>query len=314
MDKFFEKVAPIFLFLIAISFIEAGITADYSEARSRLGGRSFKRSFSRKPAVTKPSTNTKQNSNLNKRGFGRGLMGGLLGGAIGAFLFGSMFGAGGNGMGILPILLLAGGAYFLFRSYAKRPMSGAAPGYRPPPATDSYSSFGSAFPGGGAGDVDASPAPQSTGDLLAAGLAEIRRTDSDFDPAYFVEVASDVFFQVQAGWMRRDLDSYQHLLGQELAGEYALHFEEMRRAGHINKLESIAIRKVEVVEAGSDGQQDFVTVLFTANLLDYTVNDSNGELVDGSMTEPVKFAERWTWARPVDSEGWKLEAIEAAED
>ena len=126
-------------------------------------------------------------------------------------------------------------------------------------------------------------------------------------------MASDVFFQVQAGWMRRDLDSYRHLLGAQLATEYAGHIDELRQKGQINKLESIAIRKVEIVAAGSDGREDFVTVLFTANLLDYTVSDTSGELVEGSMTQPVKFAERWTWARPTGTDDWKLEGIEVAE-
>ena len=109
--------------------------------------------------------------------------------------------------------------------------------------------------------------------------------------------------------MRRDLDSYRHLLGDKLAEEYADHFAEMQEKGVINKLESIAIRKVEIVDAGSVDGEDFVTILFTANLLDYTVDEKSGTVVEGSMTEPVKFAEEWTWARPVGTEEWKLEGI-----
>ena len=99
------------------------------------------------------------------------------------------------------------------------------------------------------------------------------------------------------------------LLGEQLASEYAGHFEEMRENGHINKLESIAIRKVDLVNAGSDGEEDFATVLFTANLLDYTVDEKSGEVVDGSNTNPVKFAEEWTWARPSRTDNWLLEGI-----
>ena len=146
-------------------------------------------------------------------------------------------------------------------------------------------------------------------DPAADGISQIRQNDRSFDPAHFTEVASDMFFQVQAGWMRRDLDSYKHLLGEQLAGEYAGQFAEMRSKGHINKLESIAVRGVEIVQAGSDGREDFVTVLFTANLLDYTVDDKSGELVSGSMVNPVKFREEWTWARPVGTHDWKLEGI-----
>lgn len=144
---------------------------------------------------------------------------------------------------------------------------------------------------------------------LDDGLAELQRTDRSFDPKYFTEVASDVFFQVQAGWMRRDLDSYRHLLGTQLAEEYEKEFEEMRRLGHINKLESIAIRRVEITAAGSDGREDFVTVLFLANLLDYTVDEKTNEVVAGSMTTPVKFEEEWTWARPTGTQEWRLEGV-----
>jgi hypothetical protein len=47
--------------------------------------------------------------------------------------------------------------------------------------------------------------------------------------------------------------------------------------------------------SGRQTVEDFVTVLFIANLLDYTVDDKNGELVSGSMTDQVR---RVTWARP----------------
>jgi predicted lipid-binding transport protein (Tim44 family) len=146
------------------------------------------------------------------------------------------------------------------------------------------------------------------------GLDEIRQTDPGFDDKHFLEVAADVFFKVQAGWMRRELDSFRHLLGSQLASEYQHHFDQMKQQGHINKLESIAIRKVEMTDAGSDNGEDFVTVLFTANLLDYTVHDQTGALVEGSMTEPVKFAEKWTWARPIRTENWKLEGIQVVEE
>ena len=126
---------------------------------------------------------------------------------------------------------------------------------------------------------------------------------------YFIQVASDVFFKVQAGWMRRDISSYGNLLGEQLAAEYEAQFTEMEAKGELNKLENISIRQVKVIAAGSEGSEDFVTVLFTANLLDYTVDDKSGDLISGSMTEPVKFAEEWSWARPLGTEDWKLEGI-----
>ncbi len=290
------------MLFMAFTLLEAGLTADYADARSFGGGRSFKMT---------PRTPSKSMGSVapNQKGgsFGRGLAGGLLGGALGGMLFGSMFGAGGSGMGILPLLVLGGLAYFLFKRFSTKPRQNSYQSYQQNPGQQSPSNMFS-----GAFGNSAQPPPSTPdigGNLLDDGIDQIREHDKDFDAKYFTEVASDVFFKVQAGWMRRDLDSYKHLLGEQLAGEYASQFEEMRRKGHINKLESIAIRNLEIVQAGSDGREDFVTVHFSANLLDYTVNDKSGDLVEGSMTTPVKFNEEWTWARQVGTEGWKLEGI-----
>jgi predicted lipid-binding transport protein (Tim44 family) len=301
MMKYFKKLAPFFMLLIAFSLVEGGLNADYADARSKFGGRSFKMSPRKAPAKTTQGTRTQ-----NKSSFGRGLAGGLLGGALGGMLFGSMFGAGGEGMGILPILLLAGGAYYFFRKM-KRPNQNTNSSYNQNPGQQG---MGSVFGGGtGTGGSGSHPIPEYQ-DPVEEGLGQIRENDRKFEKDYFVEIASDVFFQIQAGWMRRDLDSYRHLLGGQLAGEYEGHFAEMYQKGYINKLESIAVRNVKIIAAGSDGMEDFVTVLFSANLLDYTVDDKNGELIDGSMTTPVKFDEKWTWARPAGTEQWKLEGIE----
>lgn len=300
MMKYFKTLAPIFMLVITFSLVEGGFNAEYADARSRGGGRSFKMSPKKAPAKTTQGVK-KQNSG----GFGRGLAGGLLGGALGGMLFGSMFGAGGTGMGILPLLLLAGGAYYFFRKM-KRPTQNNYSPHNQPHGQQGSGMFGGGV-GGGASGMDSMT---ESLDPVEEGLSQIRQADRSFDADYFVEIASDVFFKVQAGWMRRDLDSYRHLLGDQLAREYEGHFAEMHQNGQINKLESIAIRGVKIVEAGSDGVEDFITVQFTANLLDYTVDDKTDELLEGSMTEPVKFDEKWTWARSVGTEAWKLEGID----
>jgi len=296
MKNFVKNVLPLALMLLACFLLAAGISAQYADARSGSGGRSYSR-----PAPLQSPTPSYQPSMNNQSGsFTRGMAGGLLGGALGGMLFGSMFGGqGGGGFGLLPILILGGIAYYLYKKFLNRP-----PGAGFPSFSDGYGESGpTAF--GGSGQPPAGVPPGG----IEQGISEIRRNDPSFDPKYFTEIASDVFFQVQAGWMHRDLPSYRHLLGEQLAREYEAQFAEMRQRGHINKLESIAIRRVELVDAGVDGREDFATVLFSANLLDYTVDDKTNNLIEGSMTVPVKFEEEWTWARPSGTESWKLEGI-----
>lgn len=308
MMKHLTKLAPLFLILFGVLFCEAGITTDYAEARLKMGGKSFRRSA---PSQNyKAPAQTKQAQQGNKSGFGRGLAGGLLGGALGGLLFGSLFGMGGSGFGILPLIVLGVIGYFLYKRFVTRPAGSSSAGYQPPPFDRN------SFSGAPADQAQTTPPPVPPirdADPVESGLTEIRTTDPGFDENYFLEVASDVFFKLQAGWMRRELDGFRHLIGTQLASEYEEHFAEMKAKGHINKLESIAIRKVEIVDAGKQGNEDFVTVLFTANLLDYTVDDQTGDVVEGSTSEPVKFAEKWTWARPERTEEWKLEGVEVVE-
>ena len=286
-----RKLTPVFILVLALMF--AVSTVDTADARSKRGGRKFKSA----PKQTQTTQMKQQKQQKKSGGFMKGLAGGLLGGAIGAFLFGSLMG--GEGMGLLPILLFAGIGFFLFRKFSRpRQRAGAGSG-----------GFGGAGPAPGATGFGKPVLPP-----LELGLNEIRQTDPLFDPKAFLETASDCFFQVQAGWMRRDLSSYRNLLGDQLAAEYAAEFTRMEEKGIINKLESIAIRTVDMVAAGSTGGEDFVTVLFKANLLDYTVNENTGEVLEGSDTLPVKFEEEWTFARPTATQAWRLEGIEVVKE
>jgi predicted lipid-binding transport protein (Tim44 family) len=300
MNISFRKLLPFVLVIMVCFLFEAWISVQYADARSGSGGRSFSRSTPRQSPSQAPLNN-------QTGGVSRGLMGGLVGGALGGLLLGSMLGGGhGSGIGILPMLILAGIAYFLYKRFSNRPPGGGSQGGGVPPLSSLGGMFGSSM----SGDSGPPPPPPAASfGSIEQGLADIRRADIGFDPKHFTEVASDVFFQVQAGWMRRDLQSYRHLLGEQLAREYEIRFTEMREHGHINKLESIAVRKVEIVDAGNDGREDFVTVLFSANLLDYTVDEKTGNLIEGSMTMPVKFEEEWTWVRPTGTDNWKLEGI-----
>lgn len=318
MTRLRHILTPVLLVLVGLFLAGGGPLADIADAKAKIGGKSF-RSAPKAPATPKaaPNTNQAQPKSTTGSSFGKGLAGGLLGGALGGLLFGSMFGMGGQGMGFLPILLLAGVGWFLYRKFtqSQRQQGYSQQGYSRQGDMNGFPNqgggFTSATPGGA--PVDAPPPMPGSPMALDAGLAEIRRNDPDFEPDYFLEVASDVFFKIQAGWMRRDLSTFRHLLGEQLAGEYADHFADMKARGVINKLESIAVRNIKVQKAGSTGTEDYVTVLFSANLLDYTVDEASGEVVEGSMTEPVKFEEEWTWARPVGTQEWRLEGIHEPE-
>ena len=44
----------------------------------------------------------------------------------------------------------------------------------------------------------------------------------------------------------------------------------------------------------------------------YNVDETTGQVVEGSKTDPVKFEEYWTFTRSVGPNAWKLSAINQA--
>jgi predicted lipid-binding transport protein (Tim44 family) len=136
--------------------------------------------------------------------------------------------------------------------------------------------------------------------------------DPAFDEKAFAETASDLFFRLQGGWTRRDLSPVSGLLTDEMRATLQADADALKAKRQINRLENISVRNVEITEAWQESGQDFMTVLFQANLLDYTTDEA-GKVLSGSDAVPVKFEEFWTFTRPVGPGAWRLSAIQQAE-
>jgi predicted lipid-binding transport protein (Tim44 family) len=87
--------------------------------------------------------------------------------------------------------------------------------------------------------------------------------------------------------------------------------DRLRASRHTNRLEQIDIGRAEISEAWQESGQDYVTVYLTGSLVDYTVDDASGALVEGNRAAQ-DFTEYWTFARPVGPNPWKLSAIQTA--
>lgn len=241
-------------------------------------------------------------------GFLRGLGGGILGGLLGGMLFSSLgfggtgHGLGGTGIGLLEILLIGAGGYLLYRMVSRRSRSEEY-AFQP--------SYGQrTYPKEGFSDHNSTVQPSMAGvQDIDGGISNIRQMDPSFDESKFKETAMDIFFRIQAAWMNRDLSSVTPLLTGEMKNTFQTDIDNYKREKKINKIENIAVRTVEITEAWQESGQDFITARFYANLLDFTVDDSTGEVITGSKTEPVKFEEYWTFTRPVGNNSWKLSAI-----
>jgi predicted lipid-binding transport protein (Tim44 family) len=241
------------------------------------------------------------------------MAGGVAGGFLGSMLFRGFAGAGGfgggwggDGFGMMDMLLLAAIGYGIYWWVKKRREQQAVP-------AEAYSERQAGLGYYGPRLTGASTAAHKDlfqpGDDVRGGLAHIGRMDVRFDEAAFRELCTDNFFKIQAGWMNRDVDGLGDLLTPEMQAEFRRQLDRLKADGRINRLENIAVRTVDITEAWQEAGQDFISVRFLANLLDYTVDERSGQVVEGNKTAPVKFEEYWTWTRPVGLNPWRLSAI-----
>jgi predicted lipid-binding transport protein (Tim44 family) len=237
----------------------------------------------------------------------RGLAGGIMGGIIGGMLFrGLGFGSGlgdsgGGGIGFFEILLIAALLFGIYYFFKKRRQAAAAERYYQ--SSVETADF----------HAQSSPGPfesqQPEGEDLVKGLSYIRQMDSSFDEKRFLDSCMDQFFRIQGAWAVREMSGVKNLLTAEMFGIFCNDADKLKQEKKINKVENIAVRSVDVAEAWQESGRDYITVKFYANLLDYTVDESTGQVVSGSRTEPVKFEEYWTFTRATGNHSWQLSAI-----
>lgn len=312
-----KQIITVCSMLVAVLFLSITVLELNAHARagsSRSMGSRGSRSYSapaRQPAQAIPPRQQatpapspipqQQPSGGFMRNMAGGMLGGIAGGMLGGMLFRSLGMAGGGmggggGIGIFEILLLAGIGYMIYRFIKNRRAAGSS--------STPYVQGGSVTPIGN----DYSGNQPATGDV-EAGLGHIRQMDASFDEQRFNDQVMDIFFKIQGSWMNRDLTPVTGLLTDEMRRIFQDDLDRLLRDRQVNRLENIAVRNVEIVEAWQESGQDFISALIYANLLDYTTDDTSGAVVSGSKTEPVKFEEYWTFTRPVGNNPWRLSAI-----
>ena len=244
-------------------------------------------------------------------GFFRGMLGGIAGGFLGSMLFRSLGfggfgdGMGGGGIGFFEIALLALVLFLLYRFIKRRREAAVSGAYY-----QETEASGPTYQQSSEPTPSYNTAPSGTD--LEQGLRYVRQMDPYFDEQKFRDLCMDFFFKIQGAWTGRDATSVRNLLTAEMYKTIQADADKLRSEKKVNRLENIAVRSVEITEAWQEQGQDYITVLFLANLLDYVVDETSGQVVSGSKVDPVKFEEYWTFTRSVGSNPWQLSAINQA--
>lgn len=305
------------LTLLGVALVSLLLTDTASVwARAGSGGSRGSRSYSAPAQPSSPASPsrsvTQPTSPQQRPGLFGGLMGGIagfaLGGLLGSLLFGGMGGGFGGGIGFLEILLIGGAIFFLFRMLRGRQAAQTQPAYAGAGGASAYGAGAQGYSaGGGAATAEAPSGPSD----LERGLGFLRQMDPGFDPVAFAGWARTVFTDVQGGVTRRDLSAVNERLTPQEYARLQAQCDQLRGARRTNRVEQIQIARADVTEAWQESGQDWATVYFAASLVDYTVDDTTGAVLEGSKT-PQDIEEYWTFTRPVGPKPWRLSAIQTS--
>lgn len=247
-----------------------------------------------------------------RNNFLSGLAGGVAGGLLGSMLFRGLGGGGmgngfggGGGFGILEVLVLGGLAFLIYRMFKKRQASHAQ-------QPKSFSDFQQDPALGSAGFIGTQAGTQNQNfQSIESPVAVLQAEEPGFDLDRFKDERMDEFLKIQNRWGQRDLAPVSHLLELEIAKSFEEDLNGLRALGRINKIENVAVRSADVVEAWIEAGYLYATMHFRANLLDYTIDEATKTVLAGDAQNAIRFDEEWTFVRPLSiPRGWKLTAID----
>lgn len=243
----------------------------------------------------------------------KGIVGGLIGGALLGAMFSSLgLGAGlANALGsIIPLLLLGGIAFFLYRMYQSRKAgsnAGAASFSQPAFAgmpSNSVPEIGSriepavAKTGSSAGFQSALEST-SGGTSLGANSANDAGTwtiPADFDVPAFLRHSKTYFIRLQAAWDKADISDIREFTTGEMFAEIKLQIQERGATANVTDVVSI---DAEMLGIETVGNEYLASVKFS------------GMIKEAADAPAEAFKEVWNLSKPADgSGGWVLAGIQ----
>lgn len=146
-----------------------------------------------------------------------------------------------------------------------------------------------------------------------AGLLDIARQDSSFDPAHFVRGAKSAYEMIVTAFAEGNKRLLKQFLSREVYDGFAEVISERETRGEAVDTSFVGINKADIIDAEAKAKTARVTVKFVSQLIT-AVKNRNGEIIDGDPKQIREVTDIWTFARELTSRdpNWKLVATQAA--
>jgi predicted lipid-binding transport protein (Tim44 family) len=134
----------------------------------------------------------------------------------------------------------------------------------------------------------------------------LKAEDPNFSEQAFYGRVNEMFINIQESWEARNMEPARRFLSEQQFQVLAEGIAEYVKNGQINKLDSLHIDRITPVSVSREGDSDYVKVMITASVIDYTVNELSGELINPDVLGDGKtvktFDEYWTLQRKIGAQ------------
>ena len=146
-------------------------------------------------------------------------------------------------------------------------------------------------------------------DAVAVGLERIRSADPGFDPAQFLEGARLAFEMVVDAFAAGDKSRLRPLLSDEVYHPFAAAIDERSAAGETLETRIIALKRLDITEAGLADRIARITVKFVSDQIN-VLRAHDGSIVDGDPDHAIEKTDFWSFTRDTGSSdpNWVLVA------
>lgn len=117
-----------------------------------------------------------------------------------------------------------------------------------------------------------------------------------FWPKFQTQTVQPTFLNLYRAWSTQQWQQARAWMSDRLYETNAFWIEQYREQGLTNKLEAIAVQRIELAKLEQDHFYEAITVRIFASCYDYVVNAS-GDVVGGSNRQRRSFSEYWTFVR-----------------
>lgn len=210
---------------------------------------------------------------------------------------------------IIQLLVLAGIAVFLILRLKNvlGTRDGFEPGPSEAPAQDRRPTHDFEVIEGGP-DLDITDHVDEDSDAADA-LARMKRLEPHFSVTEFLGGARSAYEMIVMGYENGSLDDIQPFLAEDIYDSFVEGVAAREDQGLTIEASFVGVRELKLVDATLDPETNDaeLTIRFTGELTS-AVRDSDGEIIEGSLTDIKRQKDTWTFAREMGSDdpNWVL--------